>query len=79
MAIAKQKLGPAEPGSPEAPTNVTIKQAAALVGCSAWSMRELVATGQIGARKFGRRILPRYEDVRRYAENLPEARPTKTR
>jgi hypothetical protein len=61
------------------PALLTCKAAAAYGGISVWSLRQLVAAGEIDAKQFGRRVLPVFKSVRAYFDRLPDALPAKRR
>jgi hypothetical protein len=55
------------------PEFVSTKFASQTSGLSQWSIRDLVRRGLIDAKRFGRRVLPRYASLRAYLESLPDA------
>jgi excisionase family DNA binding protein len=60
--------------SPE-PLLLSVKEAARMIGLSAWSVRQLVADGEIRARKFGRRVLPEFKSVKAFVDGMERRRP----
>jgi excisionase family DNA binding protein len=53
---------------------VSIADAAATLALSTWTIRQLIAQGKLAARKFGKRTLPEFASLQKYARSLPKAR-----
>ena len=58
-----------------APIFVSVKDAAALLGISPWSMYQLLDDGKVESRYQGRRRLVVLTSLREHAANLPAERP----
>jgi excisionase family DNA binding protein len=56
------------------PILVPINEASALIGKCRRGIYQLIATGEIEARKSGRSTLIVYESLMRYVEGLPAAK-----
>lgn len=52
--------------------SVSVKEAAELVGCSAFTMYGLLNSGAIEGRYLGRKRLVLYASLRAYVEGLPQ-------
>jgi hypothetical protein len=59
------------------PEYLSAQTAGAMFGISPWSMRELIRTGKIAGKRYGRRVLPAYKSCLEYFGNLPDAKTTR--
>jgi excisionase family DNA binding protein len=59
---------------PLKPRGLSIREAARKIGCSRSKAYDLLAKGQLKARKIGRRTVVLSEDVDRLLDSLPDAR-----
>jgi hypothetical protein len=56
------------------PEYLSAQTAGAMFGVSSWSMRELIRTGKIEGKRYGRRVLPAYKSCLEYFSKLPDAK-----
>lgn len=61
------------PESSPPPVAVSVKEAAELMGCSAWQMNQLLIAGRIQSRYLGRRRLVDYASLQSFFYSLPTA------
>lgn len=55
------------------PVSLTRKQAAQAYGISTWTVDELIAAGQVAAKRKGRRVLVDAASMRRWYDGLEDA------
>lgn len=53
------------------PLQVSVKEAADLIGCSTWTVYCLLNSGEVEGRYLGSRRKVLYRSLRQYVENLP--------